>query len=166
MKIMKVGIVCALFLSAAPSVFAETGRSAGTVDFSSAAYAASAALPSELVAGFRGTVIPVSYDQVLYLKEGDRVDVLVTFEALMGKKGETSKELVTATIVQNVAVLGVRRPDRKEDPGAVELLCNPVEAQYIALSVPQSKKINLVVRAPGDTEPHAMDIASFRKLIK
>jgi len=163
MKTMKVGVICGLFFGAVLPGSAETSLSEGTVTVSSSS---SAALPSQLSEGFRGTAIPLTGDQLLYLKPGDRVDVLVTFEAVMGKKGEVSKELVTATIIQNVAVLNVRQPENKEDLGAIELLCNPVEAQYLALSVAQSKKINIVVRAPGDTEPHAMDIASFRKLIR
>ena len=125
-----------------------------------------AAPPSGLVAGYRGAVIPLPGDQLLYVKKGDRVDVLVTFDAIMGKKGETTKEKVTATILQNIIVLNVHMPENRELPGAIELLCNPVEAQYVALSVAQAGRINIVVRAPGDTELHPMEIASFRKLIK
>ena len=119
MKTMKIVIVCAVFLAGAGPVFAGDAPSDGAVA------ASSATLPSKLVAGYRGAVIPLSGDQLLYVKKGDRVDVLVTFEAIMGKKGETTKEKVTATILQNI-----------------------------------------VVRAPGDTELHPMDIASFRKPIK
>jgi len=160
MKTMKVCIICAVFMAAAGPVFAGDAPSDGAVAV------ASATLPSGLVPGYRGTVLPLSGDQLLYLKRGDRVDMLVTFDAIMGKKGETTKEKVTATILQNIVVLNVRQSENKDVPGALELLCNPVEAQYVALSVAQANKINIVIRAPGDTELHPMEIASFRKLIK
>ena len=161
MKTMKVWIICAVFLASVGPAFP------GDAPSDKAAAGSSAAEPaSKLVTGYRGAVIPLSVDQLLYVKKGDRVDVLVTFDAVMGKKGETTKEKVTATILQNIIVLNVHMPENKDVPGAIELLCNPVEAQYVALSVAQANKINIVVRAPGDTELHPMEIASFRKLIK
>lgn len=125
-----------------------------------------AVLPYGLVKGYRGTTLPVSGDQALYLKEGDRVDVLVTFDAKTQDKGkEERKEKVTATILQNVAVLNVSRPEKVDDLGAVELLLNPVEAQYAALSIAQGS-IHIVLRAVGDVELHPMEMASFRRLIQ
>ncbi len=160
MKTIKVWIISAVFLAAAGPAFP------GDAPSDKAPAGTSAAAPaSKLVAGYRGAVIPLPVDQLLYVKKGDRVDVLVTFDAVMGKKGGTTKEKVTATILQNIMVLNVHRPENKEVPGAIELMCNPVEAQYVALSVAQANKINIVVRAPGDTELHPMEIASFRKLI-
>jgi hypothetical protein len=161
MKTMQVWIICAVFMAAAGTVFAGDAPSD-----KAAAEPATAAPASKLVTGYRGAVIPLPVDQLLYVKKGDRVDVLVTFDAIMGKKGETTKEKVTATILQNIVVLNVHMPENKEVPGAIELLCNPVEAQYVALSVAQASKINITVRAIGDTELHPMEIASFRKLIK
>ena len=90
----------------------------------------------------------------------------MTFDAVMGKKRRNDEGKVTTTILQNIIVLNVYMPENRELPGAIELLCNPVEAQYVALSVAQAGRINIVVRAPGDTELHPMEIASFRKLIK
>ncbi len=116
-----------------------------------------------VAAGYRGTAIPVGGDQLLYVKKGDRVDVLVTFDAKMEKD---AKETVTATILQNVVVLNVEKPASPEAPGVIELLLNPNEAQYAALSVAQGKKVQITVRAPGDLELHPMEMASFRRLIK
>ena len=161
MKTIKMAVMCLVFFTAVTGLSAQEKASSGAVVVSSAA-----APPSGLVAGYRGAVIPVSGDQLLYLKRGDHVDVLVTFDAIMGKKGETTKEKVTTTILQNILVLNVYEPKNREDSGALELLCNPVEAQYVALSVPQANRITIVVRGPGDTELHPMDIASFRKLIR
>ena len=119
-----------------------------------------------LVKGYRGTTLPVGGDQALYLKKGDRVDVLVTFDAKTQDKGKQErKEKITATILQNVVVLNVRRPEKVDDLGAVELLLNPVEAQYAALSIAQGD-IHIVLRAAGDVELHPMEMASFRKLIQ
>ncbi|MDA8244988.1 MAG: RcpC/CpaB family pilus assembly protein [Elusimicrobia bacterium] len=119
--------------------------------------------PAGLVAGYRGTSIALPGDQLLYLRKGDRVDVLVTFDAAMK---DSSKETMTATILQNVVVINVARPGKLTGTGAVELLLNPNEAQYLALSVSQAKRITIAVRAAGDTELHPMEMASFRRLIK
>ena len=116
-----------------------------------------------IVPGYRGVSLPVSGHQTLFLQSGDRIDMLVTFEALLGSG---SKETVTATMLQNVIVLRVTRPDTAGGGGVVQLLCNPNEAQYAALSLAQGKTINLIRRAPGDFEMRPMEIASFRKLIK
>jgi hypothetical protein len=116
-----------------------------------------------IVPGYRGVSLPVSGQQTLFLESGDRIDVLVTFEALLSGG---VKETVTATMLQNVVVLRVSRPDTPGGGGVVQLLCNPNEAQYAALSLAQGKTINLIRRAPGDFEMRPMEIASLRKLIK
>jgi hypothetical protein len=119
-----------------------------------------------LVKGYRGTSVTVGGDQLLFVKKGDRVDVLVTFDARMeDKDGKARQEKITSTFLQNVVVLNVHKPAKVSEAGAVELLLNPVEAQYAALAIAQGD-VNIVVRAPGDTELHPMEIASFRKLIK
>lgn len=119
-----------------------------------------------LVKGYRGTPVAVTGDQLLFVKKGDRVDVLVTFDARMeDKDGKERKEKITSTFLQNVVVINVHKPAKVSETGAVELLLNPVEAQYAALAIAQGS-VNIVVRAPGDTELHPMEIASFRKLIK
>ena len=143
--------------------------------------------PASLVGGYRGVTLPMSGDQLLYLKKGDRVDLLVTFEAVMGAsakeksagknkpketgaKQETAKdehtEMVTATILQNVVVVNVVKPVKTDGTGAVELLVNPNEAQYAALSAARGKSVSITVRTPGDVELHPMEMASFRRLIK
>ena len=100
------------------------------------------------------------------LVKGDRVDVLVTFDAKMVDKDKKErKEKITASILQNVVVINVSKPAKLDEPGVVELLLNPNEAQYAALSTSQGI-VSITVRAPGDTELHPMEMASFRKLIK
>jgi Flp pilus assembly protein CpaB len=112
--------------------------------------------------GYRGVSLPLSGDQAAFLKKGDRVDALVTFEAKMKDEG---KEKVTATILQNVLVLDIIKPAKLEDKGVVELILNPNEAQYLALSLQQGA-VHLSLRAEGDVEMHPMEMASFRKLFR
>jgi len=118
---------------------------------------------ARLVPGYRGVSLPVPGHQTLFLKSGDRVDMLVTFDASMASG---VKETVTATMLQNVLVIRVTKPEAPGDSGVVQLLCNPNEAQYAALSLAQGKTINFIRRAPGDFAMRPMEIASFRKLVK
>ena len=68
--------------------------------------------------------------------------------------------------LQNVVVIKVHKPDTPAGTGVVQLLCNPNEAQYAALSLAQANNIVIARRAPGDTEMRPMEIASFRSLFK
>jgi hypothetical protein len=118
---------------------------------------------ARVLPGYRGVSLKVSGSQAMFLKSGERADMLVTFDAIMNSG---NKEKVTATILQNVVVVKVFKPASPSDSGVVQLLCNPVEAQYAALSLSQGSSITLVRRAEGDVELRPMEIASFRKLIK
>ncbi|MFH1618426.1 MAG: Flp pilus assembly protein CpaB [bacterium] len=124
---------------------------------------------------YRGVILPADEAMMSLLKPGDRLDVLVTFDAMMA---DNRKEKVTATILQNVLVLGVggnlgqasAASTRKKGPdmassekGALSLALNPQEAQYLALAMKQGE-IAMVVRGLGDVEMHPMEMASFRKL--
>jgi len=140
-----------------------------------------AGLSVKVPPGFRGATLEVESDLLKLIKPGDRIDILVTFDAVVGDK----KEKVTATILQNVLVLGVgsnlgqgisadlaRKQSAQEaamqsfsDKGVLSLALNPLEAQYLALSK-EIGKVSVVVRALGDVEVHYMEIASFKKLIK
>jgi len=118
---------------------------------------------ARILPGYRGVSLKVAGSQALFLESGERADVLVTFDAVMGSG---SKEKVTATILQNVVVVKVFRPASPSDSGVVQLLCNPNEAQYAALSFAQANNIIIARRAAGDTELRPMEIASLRKLFK
>lgn len=116
-----------------------------------------------LLPGYRGASLPLSGSQVMFLSPGDRVDMLVTFDALMA---DDRREKVTATILQNVVVVKVDKPETPDGTGLVQLLVNPNEAQYAALSLVQGGSIALARRAKGDVELHPMEIASFKRLLK
>ena len=141
-----------------------------------------AGLSVKIPPGYRGTIMGVEGELKALLKPGDRVDVLVTFEALMA---DSRKEKVTATILQNVLVIAVgtnlgqgmssqqaKVAAAKEDKNAalsekavIALALNPNEAQYLALAMKQGET-TVVLRGLGDVEMHPMEMASFRKLFK
>lgn len=132
--------------------------------------------------GYRGAVVPVDTPLMKLIKPGDRVDILVTFDALMA---DNRKEKVTATILQNVLVLGVGSDlgqgqtakqfadEAKKDEqsaafaekGILSVALNPNEAQYLALAMKQGDII-VILRGLGDIEMHPMEMASFRKLFR
>lgn len=141
-----------------------------------------AGLSVKVPPGYRGTILNVDNDLLKLIKPGDRVDVLVTFDAMMA---DNRKEKVTATILQNVLVLGVgsnlgqglsasaAKQKQAQDSEAaafssrssISLALNPNEAQYLSLSTKQGE-VSVVVRGLGDLEMHPMEMASFRKLFK
>ena len=157
------GLASAEELSAPGKPAAEAPKQAQSETVVSPAKSAKPA--ADLRKGYRGTTLPAPGSQLLFLKKGDRVDVLVTFDAKMSEDGKERKEKVTATFLQNIVVINVVKPEKTDGLGAVELLLNPVEAQYAALALAQGD-VTISVRAPGDTELHPMEIASFRRLIK
>ncbi|MEK7389853.1 MAG: Flp pilus assembly protein CpaB [Elusimicrobiota bacterium] len=132
--------------------------------------------------GYRGAILPIDQEMKVLIKPGDRVDVLVTFDAMMN---DGRKEKVTATILQNVLVIAVgtnlgqgmnakqfKTLGEKEDKTAafsekasVSLALNPNEAQYLALAV-KTGDTAVIMRGLGDVEMHPMEMASFRKLFR
>jgi len=141
-----------------------------------------AGLSVKIPPGYRGTILPIEPELKALIKPGDRVDVLVTFDAVMA---DGRKEKVTATILQNVLVVAVgtnlgqglnakeaKALSDKEDKTAafseksmISLALNPNEAQYLALAGVQGQT-TVVLRGLGDVEMHPMEMASFRKLFK
>jgi pilus assembly protein CpaB len=141
-----------------------------------------AGLSVKIPPGYRGAVVPVDQDLVKLIKPGDRVDILVTFDALMA---DNRKEKVTATILQNVLVLGVgsnlgqgmaakdfQEKESKEaqiaafaEKGSLSCALNPNEAQYLSLAMKQGD-VTVTLRGIGDVEMHPMEMASFRKLFR
>ena len=143
-RLVAVGVLLAVF-----TAFAARGGDA----------APAPGVPQGIHLGYRGLTIPVSGDQAVFLKKGDLVDVMVTFDAKM--KGNI-REKLTTTILQKVYVLDVR-VGRLEEKAAVRLMVNPEEAQYLALSLVQGT-VHIAVRGAGDKEMHPMEMAAFRKL--
>ncbi|MDD4004072.1 MAG: Flp pilus assembly protein CpaB [Elusimicrobiaceae bacterium] len=141
-----------------------------------------AGLSVKVPPGERGAVLGVDAAIMGLVKPGDRIDIMVTFEAVML---DGRKEKVTATILQNILVLGVggnlgqgmseRTAEAKKkaeksaqafsDKSVLSLSLSPIEAQFLALSEKQGD-VSIVVRGMGDMEKHPMEMASFRKLFR
>ncbi len=114
--------------------------------------------PAALKSGYRSVTIPLESFKIEGIEAGDRVDMLITFDA---KMADGKPETVTATILQNVAVLGIAK-----DRDSVVLALNPNEAQYAVLSLTAARMIWFLKRAPGDDELKPMEMASYRKLFR
>jgi pilus assembly protein CpaB len=141
-----------------------------------------AGLSVKIPPGYRGAILGIEPELKALIKPGDRVDVLVTFDAVMA---DNRKEKVTATILQNVLVIAVgtnmgqgmnakqfKTAGANEEKNAafseksmISLALNPNEAQYLALAMKQGDT-TVVMRGLGDVEMHPMEMASFRKLFK
>ena len=132
--------------------------------------------------GYRGAMLPIEAEMKALIKPGDRVDVLVTFDAMMN---DGRKEKVTATILQNVLIIAVgtnlgqgmsakqfhnaaaveEKSSGMAEKSTVSLALNPNEAQYLALALKQGDP-TVIMRGLGDVEMHPMEMASFRKLFR
>lgn len=132
----------------------------------------------------RGFVLnDVPSEVAALIKPDDKVDILVTFEGLMKTSGRSEK--VTATILQNVRVLGVgtdfgqgmdasqfnRNREREADLSAfsnstaLSLELVPEDAQYLALAQ-ENGEISVVVRNTNDIEKQGLDIATWSALFR
>ena len=129
---------------------------------------------------YRAFILDVNNNVSNLVKPGDKVDILLTFEASL--KGGT-KENMAATILQNITVLGVgsnlgqgldaaskAANAEKEanaaafsDRSVLSLALTPLEAQYLALAKEEGE-ITIVVRSNGDTKMYPMAVSSFSKL--
>jgi Flp pilus assembly protein CpaB len=114
-----------------------------------------------LAAGYRAISMPMPGSELTFVKAGDRVDVIVTFDTVLGDK----KEKVTATLLQNVLVSRVKQPEKPEEKGVVQLVVNPAEAQYVWLGYYQGN-LQLALRAPGDVHMEPIEMSSFKKLFR
>ena len=111
--------------------------------------------------GYRSVAVQTEDYELLDVRPGDHVDVLVLFDAKT--RGDIIKH--AATILQNVMVLGTARSGKPDGKGVVYLNLNPMEAQYAALA-PRQGEIAVVLRKPGDKEIHPVEMSDFRKLFR
>lgn len=145
-----------------------------------AAFSPEAGLAVKVPPGYRGAALGIDPEMRGLVKPGDRVDVLLTFDALMG---DGRREKVTATILQNVLVMSVGRdlgpgltarplrgsPAADERAAAfsekamITLALNPLELQYLALATQQGSTA-IGVRAPGDVIMTPLPMANLRRL--
>jgi pilus assembly protein CpaB len=129
---------------------------------------------------FRAFILNIDNNVISLIKPNDKVDVLLTFDALLKTGG---KEKMTATILQDVSVLGVgnnlgqgmdssareRSANSQADASAftdrsaLSLALSPIESQYLALAKEEGE-ITIIVRSAGDTKLIPLEISSFSKL--
>lgn len=123
--------------------------------------------------GYRGSTLAVDKALAALMKPGDRVDVVVTVDALMAQGG---RRKVTLTVLQNLLVLAVGRelgggpvnPEAAERPdfaaeASVSVAVNPVEFQYLALAG-ETGKVGVSLRNPGDVDIHPIKLADWATL--
>lgn len=131
--------------------------------------------------GYRAAVLGIDNEMRAMVKPGDRVDVLITFDALMH---DGRKEKATATILQNILVIAVGRnlgqgmtagqfklSNEAEEKAAafsekasISVAVNPRELQFLALATQQGTT-TIGLRSPGDTEMHVIDVSLLRQLL-
>lgn len=139
-----------------------------------------AGLSSKIPVSLRGFVITVDSNVASMIKPDDKVDILLTFEAVM-KNG--ARQRVTATLLQAITVLGVgsnlgQGLDAKSaaslrnqeedasaytDTSALSLAVSPKDAQYLALAKEEGV-LTVVLRSPGDVQQHVMEVSTFDRL--
>jgi pilus assembly protein CpaB len=130
--------------------------------------------------GYRGTVLGVDPELKNLIKPGDRVDVLVTFDAQMA---DGRREKASVTILQNILVIAVggnlgqgmtskqfKSFDEREEKASplaekatISVALNPEELEYLALASKQGET-TIGVRGPGDGDMHAIQIATLGHL--
>lgn len=131
--------------------------------------------------GYRAAALGIDAEMRGLVKPGDRVDVLITFDALMA---DGRKEKATATILQNILVLAVGRnlgqgmtagqlktSSEAEarsavfaERAAISLAVNPHELQFLALAAQQGVT-SIGLRGPGDSNLHPIQISVLRQLM-
>ena len=130
--------------------------------------------------GNRAYILEVNNQVAKMIKPGDKVDILITFDAQMKN---SNKEKMSVTILQNILVLGVgsnlgqgldkigKAKNKEEeqnsaafsDTSTLSLSLGLEAAQYLALAQ-QEGDITVVVRAPGDMNETSVPITSFSSL--
>jgi len=139
-----------------------------------------AGLAMKVPPGYRGGLVPIDPELKSLVKPGDRVDVLLTFDAVMP---DGRRQKVTATLLQNVLVIAVgsdlgpgtmsgsagssAAADRAaffaEKP-TISVALNPLELEYLALAVQQGNT-TVGVRGVGDEAMHPIDLAILNRII-
>ena len=120
----------------------------------------------KVMPSYRAFILPVESNVSSLIKPGDKVDVLLTFDAMIKNGG---KEKMTATILQNIPVLGVggnlgQGMDAAfSDRSVLSLSVTPPEAQYLAVAQEEGS-ITIIVRSNGDGKVLPIEISSFSKL--
>ncbi|MBI3552966.1 MAG: Flp pilus assembly protein CpaB [Elusimicrobia bacterium] len=140
-----------------------------------------AGLSVKVPPGYRGAVLPIDPGLRSLIKPGDRVDVLLTFDAVLDGG---VRDKATVTILQNVLVISVgndlgqgvtagqhkalaEKDDRAaalSDKALISLALNPNELQYLAL-MQRKGDTAIGVRGLGDYDMHPIPVVSIYGLL-
>lgn len=143
---------------------------------------AEAGLAVRIPPGYRGISLGIEPELRELIKPGDRVDVMVAFNARM-TSGRNEK--VTATILQNSLVVAVgsdmglgldaKRAEQKKkknarvstfsSKSAISLALSPLEAQYLFLAIEQGTP-RVIIRGLGDREMHPIPMSTLSNLFE
>jgi hypothetical protein len=113
-------------------------------------------------AGKRAVAVSIGEDQLLDVKVGDRVDLIGVLEVVTSTR---SREMLSATILQNVRILGIAHAGSLLGKGVLSLELNPIEAQYAHLAANQTV-LGLSRRAASDSEMHPFEMSSLREMFR
>ena len=114
-----------------------------------------------LAKGYRSVPMVAHDYELVDVRPGDRVDVLVVYEATV----RVAPAKYASTLLQNALVLGTARSGKLDGKGVVYLMLNPIEAQYAALA-PHQGEISVILRKPDDKGIHPMETVDFRRLFR
>lgn len=103
--------------------------------------------------------LPLDADKAAFVRPGDRIDVLATFGA--DQPQDAAKRPLTATILQNVTVLDVRKSPARPGQSVLLLGLNFLEVQYAALAW-ETADVSILVREKSDQETHPLQPWSLK----
>jgi Flp pilus assembly protein CpaB len=156
---LALGLVAALYLGAL-----DQGKHA----IAKSEQITSAGLSLKLQPEYHRALIAVGPEFKSLIKPGDRIDVLMTFNA---KMSSGRREKITATILQDIPVIAVgNNLDHDRSAGLAEkwmisVAVNPEAFAYLTLAAKQGEVI-VRLTGSGDAVIRPMAIIGFRKLFR
>ena len=120
-----------------------------------------ASVEKRMRAGYPALSLSVSSDKAMFVRPGDRIDVLATIDGGRGKEGR--KQKITLTVLQNILVLDNRRSEARPGQNILLLALNYAEVQYAALAA-DTADIQVLLREKSDTEAHTINPATLERM--
>ncbi len=120
-----------------------------------------ASVESRMREAFPALSLSIASDKVMFVRPGDRIDVLATIDG--GRVTDAKKQKITITVLQNILVLDNRRSEAHPGQNVLLLALNFAEVQSAALAADTSD-IQVMLREKSDTEVHAIDPALLDKM--
>lgn len=119
-----------------------------------------AAVAGRMREAYPAISVPIASDKAMFVKPGDRIDVLATIEA---RRPESSAKIrLTKTLLQNVLVLDNRRSASRPGRNILLLAMNYNEIQYAALAW-ETSEIQISSRNGSDKDVFPIEPATLDK---